>query len=119
MAFAALTSGRPGPVHIEIPTDVMPLPCPDLLPVRLPVGPVKPDPEQLAEAARLLNAAKRPVILAGGGVRRAQEAVRSEADRRAPPAGGETASRAHDQRPSPRSSNSASMASPSAGYSSG
>ncbi len=29
-AFARLTSGRPGPVHIEVPTDVMPLPCPDL-----------------------------------------------------------------------------------------
>ena len=28
-AFAALTSGRPGPVHVEVPTDVMPLPCPE------------------------------------------------------------------------------------------
>ncbi len=27
-AFVAMTSGRPGPVHVEIPTDVMPLPCP-------------------------------------------------------------------------------------------
>ena len=26
-AFTALTTGRPGPVHIEIPTDVMRLPC--------------------------------------------------------------------------------------------
>ena len=26
-AFALLTTGRPGPVHIEVPTDVMPLPC--------------------------------------------------------------------------------------------
>ncbi|MCX8507280.1 MAG: thiamine pyrophosphate-binding protein, partial [Rhodobacteraceae bacterium] len=25
-AFAALQTGRPGPVHIEVPTDVMPLP---------------------------------------------------------------------------------------------
>ena len=80
-AFAALTSGRPGPVHIEIPTDVMPLACPDLLPVLPPVGAVKPDPDQLAKAAQLLNAAKRPVILAGGGVRHAAAAVRALAER--------------------------------------
>jgi acetolactate synthase-1/2/3 large subunit len=66
-AFALMSSGRPGPVHIEVPTDVMPLPC--LLP-----GPPQPeDParlplaEALAEAARRLNRARRPVILAGGG----------------------------------------------------
>ncbi len=80
-AFAALTTGRPGPVHIEIPTDVMPLPCPDLLPVLRPAGPVMPDKAQLTEAAQLLNAAKRPVILVGGGARRAGAAVRALAER--------------------------------------
>ncbi len=81
MAFAALTCGRPGPVHIEIPTDVMPLPCPDLLRAVQPTPPVQPDSALLAQAARLLNAAKRPVILAGGGVRHAGAEVRALAER--------------------------------------
>ena len=48
-AFAALTTGRPGPVHIEIPTDVMPLPCPaPAAPAASPAPLPLPD---LAEAA--------------------------------------------------------------------
>ena len=36
-AFAAMLGGRPGPAHIEIPTDVMGLPCPALeAPAALP-----------------------------------------------------------------------------------
>ncbi|WP_263626643.1 thiamine pyrophosphate-binding protein, partial [Xinfangfangia pollutisoli] len=31
-AFAAMLGGRPGPAHIEVPTDVMPLACPPLPP---------------------------------------------------------------------------------------
>jgi len=70
-AFATMATGRPGPVHIEVPTDVMPLPCPDqpdaaAVPVR-----ALPDAEALATAGALLDAAPRIVILAGGGARRA------------------------------------------------
>ncbi len=81
LAFAALNSGRPGPVHIEIPTDVMPLPCPDL-------GPSDPAPaamagsaEALVQAAGLLNAAHRPVILVGGGIRHGADQVRALAEK--------------------------------------
>ncbi len=68
-AFATMLGARPTPVHLEIPTDVMPLPCAALpAPAPLPAKPSASAPD-LARAATLLNAAKRPVILAGGGAR--------------------------------------------------
>ena len=77
-AFAALSTGRPGPVHIEIPTDVMPLPCPQ------PDAPAAADPAvlpDLSAAVQRLAAAQRPVILAGGGACRAEAALRALAER--------------------------------------
>ena len=80
-AFATMATGRPGPVHLQIPTDVMPLPCPNLgVPGAVPVRPL-PDAGLVAEAADLLNAAGRVVILAGGGALRADAAVRALATR--------------------------------------
>jgi acetolactate synthase I/II/III large subunit len=69
-AFAALTTGRPGPVHVEVPTDVMGMPC--ALPMLgvLPVRPM-PDAALVAAAKARLTAARRPVVLAGGGCVRA------------------------------------------------
>lgn len=62
-----------GPVWVEIPadvlsseTDVPPTACVPVAP-RLP----RPHPELIGEAVRRLDAAKQPVILAGGGVVRA------------------------------------------------
>ena len=79
-AFAAMQGARPGPAHIEIPTDVMGLPCPELAaPAALPQPPWTA-PETLDEAARLLNAAQRPVILVGGGTRRAGAEVQALAE---------------------------------------
>ena len=80
-AFATMATGRPGPVHIEVPTDVMPLPCPALAaPAALPPRPVA-TPGDLAQAAQMLNAAKRPVIIAGGGARGLDHALRGLAER--------------------------------------
>ena len=81
MAFAALTAGRPGPVHIEVPTDVMPLPCPPPTGLPLPAPARIADEPGLAEAARLLEAAQRPLILAGGGARGAAPALKALAER--------------------------------------
>jgi acetolactate synthase I/II/III large subunit len=73
--FDALLTGRPGPVHLQVPTDVMPLPCPPL------PAPMAPAPPPLAEAAALevavalLGRARAPVILAGGGCLRAEGAL--------------------------------------------
>jgi acetolactate synthase-1/2/3 large subunit len=80
-AFAALASGRPGPVHIEVPTDVMGLPCPDAALPAPPAPPAAPDPGALAEAAALLNDARAPLILAGGGARCTAKALRAVAGR--------------------------------------
>lgn len=70
-AFALFASGRPGPVHIEIPTDVMGRPAGDLAAHPMPKGPPLPDPAAQAEAVRRMTSATRPLILAGGGSRNA------------------------------------------------
>ena len=68
-AFTALRSGRPGPVMLEIPTDV----AVEELSGELDYTPAKGgragvDPDAARDAARLLLAAKRPMIWAGQGV---------------------------------------------------
>lgn len=79
-AFATMLGARPTPVHLEIPTDVMPLPCAPLpAPAPLPARPA-PKSADLATAANLLNAAKRPVLLAGGGARGCEAALRKLAE---------------------------------------
>jgi acetolactate synthase-1/2/3 large subunit len=67
-AMRRLETGRPLPVHVEMPLDVMDEPVPGGRPVvgRGP-GPVRPKPELLLEAASRLKAAKRSVIYCGGG----------------------------------------------------
>ncbi|SFU12816.1 5-guanidino-2-oxopentanoate decarboxylase [Mesorhizobium sp. YR577] len=70
-AFELFATGRPGPVHIEIPTNVMVLPAGSLS--ARPIGITAPRTETSAmvEAARLATTAKRPLILAGGGAKTA------------------------------------------------
>ncbi|WP_127901610.1 5-guanidino-2-oxopentanoate decarboxylase [Solirhodobacter olei] len=77
--FAAL-QGRGGPVHLQVPTNVMPLPCPDLPAPGAVPAPAAPDPAAVAEAVARLGGAKRPVILAGGGAKRAEAALRAVAE---------------------------------------
>lgn len=79
-AFTALTTGRPGPVHIEVPTDVMPLPARPGQRAPLLPAPAAPGAAAIAEATRLLNTASRVVILAGGGARRAEAPLRALAE---------------------------------------
>ena len=80
-AFKLLLSGRPGPVHVEVPTDVMPLPCPELAaPATAPARALPPGAD-LAAAAMRLNAARRVVILAGGGCKAQEPALRALAEK--------------------------------------
>lgn len=79
-AFAWLTTGRPGPVHLEVPTDVMPLPCPDLADPAPPQRPGLPPESTLATALARLETARRVVILAGGGARSADAPLRHLAE---------------------------------------
>ena len=75
-AFREMSSGRPRPVEIEIPWDVLPMT--DQIELPEPEGPGKqqPEPALIREAAQLLAGASRPLIWAGGGTRDA--AVSSE-----------------------------------------
>lgn len=68
-AFTQLRNDQPGPVMLEIPTDVMDEEIPDTFvyqPTRRssPLG----DRQDVSEAARILLAARNPVIVAGQGI---------------------------------------------------
>ncbi|MCL4169648.1 UNVERIFIED_CONTAM: hypothetical protein GTU68_032686, partial [Idotea baltica] len=67
-AFAAMTAARPGPVHIEIPLDVMSevIDIPDLTPRSAPAIEA-PKKLEIETAAAMCSAARRPVLLIGGG----------------------------------------------------
>ncbi len=70
-AFHEARSGRPGPVSIEAPLDVLRLPRGPLPPYSpRPVRPQRPDPENLKSIAHGLLRSRRPVIVAGKGVLR-------------------------------------------------
>ncbi|MEZ7756845.1 thiamine pyrophosphate-binding protein [Microbacterium paraoxydans] len=83
-AFHLFRTGRPRPVHIEIPLDVLEapaaVPAEDRKPRPMPDR-VSGDPIALAEAARLLSAARRPVIVAGGGAVDAAHQIAAVAER--------------------------------------
>jgi len=70
-AFALFAGARPRPVHLEIPIDVMLAPAAADAGPPAPVRAPAPDPAALDQAAAWLAAARAPVILAGGGARRA------------------------------------------------
>ena len=85
-AFAAMGAGsdgprRGGPVHLEVPLDVMALPCPALAAPPPPPAAAPGDAASFARAASLLRAARRPLILVGGGARRAGSALQALAER--------------------------------------
>ncbi len=69
-AFTQVRTGRPGPVLLEIPSDVLRGEFPDEAAAYTPVTPrvSAGDPGDVKEAARLLLSAERPVIQAGQGV---------------------------------------------------
>lgn len=64
--FAPLTTGRPGPVHIEIPLDLARMPAAPSADLGQPTKP-QAHPDQIAAVAQMLNHADSPVILVGGG----------------------------------------------------
>lgn len=79
-AFAAMTSGRPGPAHIQISTNMMSAPCP-ALPAPAASGNALPLPlGRMRSIASTLNAAERIVILAGGGTRWCETALQRLAE---------------------------------------
>jgi len=81
-AFQAMTSGRPGPVAVEMPWDMFPATA-DVTPMD-PLGkrvnPV-PDPEKISALAKLVDAAKFPIIWVGGGANEAGAEVLALAEK--------------------------------------
>lgn len=66
-AFTQLTTGRPRPVELEIPPDILAQSAPTKIIAAETPGRAKPDPAPIERAARLLAGAERVAILAGGG----------------------------------------------------
>src|SRR6478735_5475072 len=70
-AFYVARSGRPGPVVIDLPKDIVIGPAPYAPPAAAHPSyrpQTEPDHGQIAKAIALLKSAKRPVIYTGGGV---------------------------------------------------
>ena len=71
-AFYIATTGRPGPVLIDLPKDVQnavaEIDFSDKIEIRGYKPPSDPHPLQIKKAAELLVKAEKPLILAGGGV---------------------------------------------------
>ncbi|CAI2931990.1 5-guanidino-2-oxopentanoate decarboxylase [Aminobacter niigataensis] len=80
-AFEMFATRRPGPVHIEVPLDVMGKPADGLKPLPKRAAVPAPGERALAEARPLVSATKRPLILAGGGARRAEAELRALAEK--------------------------------------
>ncbi|MDP9402485.1 MAG: acetolactate synthase large subunit [Actinomycetota bacterium] len=78
-AFHVATSGRPGPVLIDIPKDVSASQTMDWYwPDSVDLPGYKPatigEPHLIKEAARMIGESRRPVIYAGGGILKARAA---------------------------------------------
>ena len=68
--FNAMLTGRPGPVHLEVPMDIQAASA-DVqlhdLEARMPTGVSYPDPAAVRKAAEVMKTAERPVMVLGGG----------------------------------------------------
>lgn len=80
-AFTLFASGRPRPVYIEIPLDVLAADATGLSMPEVVTSPLRPPAELMEAAAARLRAARRPVVLAGGGAIRAAVELRCLAER--------------------------------------
>lgn len=81
MAIVQATTGRPGPVALMLPKDMLAAEAGEPRRAQrlgeFPLDRVAPDPARVREAAEVLAGARTPVVIAGGGVHlsRAAEAV--------------------------------------------
>ena len=75
-AFHIARSGRPGPVLVDIPKDVLQGQCTFSWPPKIELPGYKPNTKphnrQVREAAKLIAAARKPVLYVGGGVIRGE-----------------------------------------------
>lgn len=66
-AYTTMLTGRPGPVFIELPFDILfnAVDAPDTMPSRVIPEPVAPPLPQVQQMFEMLRAAQKPVIVAG------------------------------------------------------
>src|SRR5579883_675166 len=71
-AFYVARTGRPGPVVVDLPKDILlasgPYQAPDTVQHKTYRPQVKPDAARIEEAVALIAAAKRPLFYGGGGI---------------------------------------------------
>ncbi len=71
-AFHIATTGRPGPVLIDIPSDIQQKDTEFIWPEEIDIRGYKPTysghPGQIKKAAKLIAKARKPIIYAGGGI---------------------------------------------------
>ncbi|MEU6285288.1 5-guanidino-2-oxopentanoate decarboxylase [Streptomyces sp. NPDC047028] len=79
-AYAHMATGRPRPVHLEIPLDLLDEQAPVQVVPPVTVPPATPAPAAVLAAVRALATAERPVIIAGGGSAGAARELRTTAE---------------------------------------
>ena len=84
-AFATMTAGRPRPVYVEVPYDLLVQTAPVTLVAPVPVGRTVPDRASLARAAARLAGTESVTIIAGGGAAGASAELLAVAERLAAP----------------------------------
>jgi acetolactate synthase I/II/III large subunit len=71
-AFHVATTGRPGPVLVDLPKDIANAQMEWYWPEKVDLPGYKPNvkghPKQIKDAARLIQDARRPVVYSGGGI---------------------------------------------------
>lgn len=71
-AFQIASTGRPGPVLIDIPSDIQMQDTEFIWPQEVAIRGYKPTlfghPGQIKKAAKIISTAKKPIIYAGGGI---------------------------------------------------
>lgn len=70
-AFRVATSGRPGPVVISLPEDVLPVEAEMMFSPRMHRPTPVPSIEEVESVEKVLENAKKPLIIAGGGIKSA------------------------------------------------
>jgi acetolactate synthase-1/2/3 large subunit len=80
-AFASLARGRPRPVHIEIPVDVLDEPWSGEVAIAGSGSRAAPEAAAVERAAAVLASAERPLLVCGGGAVGATASVRELAER--------------------------------------
>lgn len=79
--FALMTSGRPRPIHLEIPLDLLDASGDVTLVPQQTAAALVPDDRAVESAAHVLAAADTPIMIIGGGARGASGVVEQIAER--------------------------------------